>query len=422
MAVSKIAQRFLAAAARSGDVNAYMREGRLKHLFKNVEREHFDRFDKHVRRHAAMPSEALMSDWWDNVPPTPDTPSYYLALLRNRHIETSLSKIVSEANELVGEGESLAAAELIVTRVMPEIMRQSGNQLIDLSEAYDLVTSNYYQQMKLGDDYGVQIGYPIVDEYGGMVGGDVLSIVGRPAAGKSFLGARAGHEAQKRGKSSAFVSLEMNNLITAQRLVALDAELPLNGLKLQKGSGLSTPQLKRLGAAKKQAKDKPPLHLIDGNLSTSVEDLYNLCRMLQPELLVIDGAYMLKHPNPRIGRFERVAENCELIKKEIAGNLGVPVIASWQFSRDAAKKMANSRNKQEVGLEDIGYSDAIGQISSIVLGLLQEETIETMTRKKVTIMKGRSGETGSFDINWQFSPTLNFDHIPKKELSELSFI
>jgi hypothetical protein len=116
-----------------------------------------------------------------------------------------------------------------------------------------------------------------------------------------------------------------------------------------------------------------------------------------------------------------VAENCELLKEEIAGNLGIPVAASWQFSREAAKKMG-SKKGGAVGLEDIGYTDAIGQISSIVLGLLEEDNVETMKKKTVTIMKGRSGESGEFKINWQFEPVLNFDHFVEQEVGELEYL
>jgi len=418
-----IARKFMLAATAM-PVEEYMRLGKLEHLFKNNEKDDFAQFDKHVRKYATMPSAELLSEWWGDLPKAPDASGLYLDRIRNRHFESTLSKVVDEANELVTTDHSEKAAQLIVEKLMPELIRRHGNQLIQLGDAYDLVSANYFQQMKQGDDYGVRIGYPVVDDFGGLVGGDVLSVVGRPAAGKSFLLLRAAHRTWKaQGKSPCFISMEMNNLISGQRLVAMDANIPLNGLKLQKGNGITTAQMKKLEAAAKAAKKAPnPFHLLDGNLSTTVEDIYNFCRMMKPSCLFIDGAYMLKHHNPRLGRFERVAENCELLKQEIAGNLGIPVVASWQFSRDAAKKMGGKKSSGSVGLEDIGYSDAIGQISSIVLGLLDEETVETMLRKRVTIMKGRSGETGEFFINWRFAPTLDFDHWTETEVESLSFL
>lgn len=418
-----LARKFMVAAAAKGSLDEYMARGQIRHLFKNTEKEEFAPFDSFVRKHAALPSIDLLAEWWGENPPKATEPaSYYFDRLVDRHFENVLVKAVNEANLLVQDDKSVEAAALVLSKLLPEMMRTHGNKLITIGEAYDLVMANYYQQMKQGDEYGVRLGYPVVDDYGGLIGGDVLSIVGRPAAGKSFLLLRGAHHVWKtQHKSPCFVSPEMNNLISGQRLVAMDAHIPLNGLKLQKGQGLSTLQLQKLQAAAKLAKSsKVPFHLMDGNLSTTVEDIYNYCRQLRPSVLFVDGAYLLKHPNPRLGRFERVAENCELLKQEVAGNLGIPVVASWQFSREASKKKPGGKVKP--GLEDIGYSDAIGQISSIVLGLLDDDTVETMMRKVVTILKGRSGEAGEFQIHWQFKPTLNFDMYVEPQVEDLSFL
>jgi len=54
-------------------------------------------------------------------------------------------------------------------------------------------------------------------------------------------------------------------------------------------------------------------------------------------------------------------------------------------------------------LEDIAYSDVIGQVCSVVIGLFdKDQGIEVDKQRKVTILKGRNGEIGSFKINWYF--------------------
>jgi len=149
--------------------------------------------------------------------------------------------------------------------------------------------------------------------------------------------------------------------------------------------------------------------VVDGNLASSVADIRAKALQYKPSAIFIDGAYLLKHQFEK-DRYRRVAENADLIKKELAPL--APVIASWQFSRDAKK---NKQPGHKPGLEDIGYSDAIAQISSVVLGLIEDEgngkmnlnespkeKPKAVTKKKVYIPKGRSGEQGEFDINWNF--------------------
>ena len=61
------------------------------------------------------------------------------------------------------------------------------------------------------------------------------------------------------------------------------------------------------------------------------------------------------------------------------------------MNREAEKK---KKDGKEVTVADIGMSDEINQISSIVLGLFQHEGVETMLRRKINVMKGRNGEVG----------------------------
>ena len=70
-----------------------------------------------------------------------------------------------------------------------------------------------------------------------------------------------------------------------------------------------------------------------------------------------------------------------------------------------SQKKINKGKEDELGVEDIAQTDSVGQISSLVMALLQAEKIEDnhlIDTRAVTIMKGRSGETGSFNIRWEF--------------------
>ena len=139
---------------------------------------------------------------------------------------------------------------------------------------------------------------------------------------------------------------------------------------------------------------------------------------LKCDQVYIDGAYLLKHPNKKLDRYTKVAENVELIKQRTS-DLEIPTVASYQFARTAKKQNKSSFKgatavQDEAGLEDIAFSDAIGQISSIVLGLFQEESVETLEKRKIRVMKGRNGEVGSFDIHWDFN-SLNFDQVGVEE-------
>jgi hypothetical protein len=139
---------------------------------------------------------------------------------------------------------------------------------------------------------------------------------------------------------------------------------------------------------------------MNGNLAADVEDIYTLAYQMGCTVVIIDGAYLCRNKNTRLDRFTRAAENCETMKR-FSEDLKIPTFSSWQFNRQAADKQKKA--KEQAGLEDIGYSDAIGQISSIALGLFQEDSVEAAVKKQIRVMKGRGGEVGQFEINWDFA-------------------
>ena len=112
-----------------------------------------------------------------------------------------------------------------------------------------------------------------------------------------------------------------------------------------------------------------------------------------------------------------------MIKQMLAEDLDVPVVISYQFNRQAVKD--KKKGASEAGLEDIAYTDAIGQLSSIVLGLLQPESIETIKQREIQVLKGRNGEHGKFKINWNFDhgpDYMNFTQYIEPEVKDLNFI
>lgn len=226
----------------------------------------------------------------------------------------------------------------------------------------------------------------------------------------TFLTLRTALHNWKMGKSGLFVSMEMAPLPILQRIAAMYAHTNLTQLKMgaysTKGKGGTSSYAKFTAGLKGMANEKAKLYVVDGNLAASAEDVFELAAQMQADFICIDGAYLLRHKNLRLDRFTRVAENTELIKT-CTSELELPTFASWQFNRDASKKSAN---KQHGGLEDIAFSDVIGQISSVVLGLFQEDTVETLHQRHIGVMKGRNGEVGGFDIHWGFHD-MNFDQI-----------
>lgn len=243
-------------------------------------------------------------------------------------------------------------------------------------------------------------------------------------SGKTFLELYSALNLWKKGHRPLVVSMEMVKLLIAQRLAAIYSHTKLTHILK---AAVSEQPFKLMQKILKGAKKKEnPMWIVDGNMTTSVQDIIMLCRQLHPTAVYVDGAYLVRSTNGKLSKWDRMSENAEDMKKTIATDLGIPVVASYQFSKDAAK-MAKKTSKggegNTPGLEDIYGSDAIAQLSSVCLGLFDiEGQVETLNQRNVHILKGRNGEAGQFRINWDFGHAMDFSEVVPKDIEQLQWI
>ena len=423
--MSSLGKRFIAALVAAQDPMALLEHGRIDQLFKGTEVDLFAFVVEFTKKYKALPQpDTIEAHTGEELPDVDEPAAYYFDLLGQRHIEHSLKQAMKKAAELLQPDlkDPEAALETITEAVMQLIAQKQQRLVVDFRDAYDTIMADYTAKYQQEDEHGVRLGWPTIDDMaGGLVHGDMLSIVGRPAQGKTMQMLYCAHHAWKvQQRRVLFVSMEMKPLPIQQRLTALQGHLPMSKVK---NAELSTKHLDKLKFALTEIKGYgAPLWVVDGNFTATVEDIWMLARQLGPDAIYIDGGYLLKHPRER-DRFKRVAENADLIKQDLSDI--APVACSWQFSRSASKKgqgkTKGSKPAEEAGLEDIGYTDAIGQASSLVLGLFEEESVETIKQRRVQILKGRNGEIGSFMTRWNWL-TMDFTEVLAQELSELKFV
>lgn len=422
-----IGKKFLAAVLNEGSVAAFMGHGAISHLFRGTEVDPYAFVREFVKEYGSIPTvETVFAHTDETLPTAAEPAAYYLDLLNARHVEFELKKTMQSANSFLQPDNKNPeeALKVLMAGMMSLVAQKNGKQIHDFRAAYDAIWADYLLKWDLKGDHGLQFGWPTLDGMtGGLIAGDMVSFIGRPAAGKTFqLLYGAHHDWAKAGKtpdpnkntSRMFVSMEMGILPIQQRLAAMHAHVPMT--KLQKGR-LTTTWAKSLKKGLTEIKAYgEPFYVIDGNLTATVEDIWMLARQLKPGAIFIDGGYLVKHPTER-DRYRRVAENAELMKTELAAI--APVVCSWQFAKTASKK--DKKKGEKVTLDDIGYTDAIAQVSSLVLGIFENETVETIKQRTIEILKGRAGEVGSFKTRWDFD-VMRFDEIVAQDTEDLQFI
>lgn len=349
-----------------------------------------------------------------------DSVDYYADQVRTRHIHYVLKQSLYDAQELLNADKTLLAQASMTDAVLKLAKSQYQKKLVDFAtEGHDIIFNEIKSKKLQGSNYGIKFGWPTLDNMAdGLTGGDVVTIVGRPGQGKTYaMLYTASHAWNIQNKRPMFVTMEMKPLAIIQRLAAINAKKPITAIK--KGE-MSNYMETDLALKLKSYKHKNEFWVVDGGLAATVNDIILMARQLKPDVVWIDGAYLVRGESARQQRWERVTEVLERVKGELAEALNIPAIISFQFNRQGGKK--------DAGLEHIAYTDAVGQLSSVVLGLGlsdKEDSVEALSKRKVEILKGRNGEVGEFMINWTFDNPgpdfMNFTEIQALEIEDMQF-
>ena len=370
-------------------------------VFKGDEADLFDFIRKHAMGYGALPKRKTIKKWANEnacTIPTKESidepPQYYLDLIETRNLKLGLKGAMMDAEKLrlANPQGSLEALTSDVIRLNTKARRK---QLLNFAEDGSQLVHDEFIKTQLNADSGLKFGWQTFDKMsGGLTGGDVVSIVGRPGMGKTYMELHAMLHAWGQGLTTLFVSMEMKVTPIAQRLAAMYTNTSIAELK---SAQIATKKYAGMRSILGGMKGQQGMWVADGALSAKVADVQMLCAQLQPDVLFIDGAYLLRCDNPRLQRHDRINTNVEDIKMMLAEQLNIPVVQSFQFNREMVGKSV-----EDVDLAHIAGSDAIGQLSSVVLGLFEEDSIETAVQRKIRVLKGRNGEQGEFNINWRF--------------------
>ena len=419
--MSSDGRKLIGAILREGNLAKYIGYGDLTAIYEldahNLE--HVKFVSDYVAVTGKLPSVEVFEDEQKTTLLKDETDAQWLFdKVKDRHLTRKLKLIGEDTKKLLGEDPRKAM------EAMEDGLMSLRNSLMvsDISDFNDSITSLYPKLTAQwnGTLQSIKTGWPSLDKFGSLIPGDLLSLVGRPGRGKSWLLLWIClYIWETYNTPIVFFSMEMNREQVETRLAAMYTSIEADFFKdgiggtLFSGKNLKVELKESLMTLQKAG--KPPFIIIDSNLASTVDDVFSMVRMYKPGLAAVDGGYLLTNNYTR-GESETVATNCKLIKQRITPLC--PTAVTWQFSRKAEEL----KKGEEPGLQHIGYSDAIGQLSSIALGLWDDDNdtsnVEKMIKKKILIMKGRGGQIGEFFTDWDFE-RMKFAEFDKSSIPDI---
>lgn len=261
---------------------------------------------------------------------------------------------------------------------------------------------------------GVPSGMKAIDKTtGGWQPSDLIIIAARPGMGKTGFVLTAALNAARDGIPVALFSLEMGKEQLVQRLIAMGTGL--SGISIRKGR-VSADDLRRM-SDNVQALSDVPLY-IDDTPGINAFELRAKCRRLKMQhdiqMVIVDYLQLMSGPleNNRNGNREQEISGISRALKNMAKELGVPVIALSQLSR-AVEIRGGSKRPQ---LSDLRESGAIEQDSDLVsfiyrpeyYGIMEDEHGDSLAGvAEFIIAKHRHGALDTIGLTFD-GPTTGF--------------
>jgi replicative DNA helicase len=250
-----------------------------------------------------------------------------------------------------------------------------------------------------GGSVGISTGYADLDQItGGFHDGQLTVVAARPAQGKSALGLNLLRNIASRGVPAAFYSLEMSNIETAARGLAIDTGVSLSTINRFRPSEDQVNRLLEsaqsgLGAAPLLLNDTPGL-----TLSMLASSLRHAIRKHGVKIAFVDYLQLIT-PDRNSGR-SRVEQVGALSRglKLLAGECKIPIVCMAQLNRGVEQR-AGDRPK----LSDLRESGSIEQDANNVWLLHPDPEADLnspFVKVEVILAKQRNGPTGIVELNF----------------------
>lgn len=382
--------------------------------FTEAEKEVYDFIINHAGKYAVLPmKETVEAEVGCTFSPAIEPFDYYATKVDERWLQNNINRMMKDVQTLLQDKKPIDAADLLINSISDLSLMRHGKSIIDFRHVKDMVQAAYQEKQKYHMGKGVHTGWSYLDDMmGGMEPGDLITIIGRPEAGKTLLLLYMARSAWRtQGKVPLIVSPEMKPLKLIQRLSAMEAKKNLTGLQT---ATYSTKTYKTVLECLETLNGvEYPFYIVDGTDFRTAEDAYLLVRQLHPDCLYYDGAYLMRTKDGKMSKWDRIAQSAESLKT-IASRCNIPAVASYQFNKlvmTTKKGKKVMKQSDEIGIDDIYGSDEIGQLSSVVLGMLQQNDVTTLKNREISVLKGRNGEVGKFLIHWDFQ-FMNFGQVP----------
>ena len=313
------------------------------------------------------------------------------------------TEALNEAVPLVSAEDPVALAEILQNGLMNARLETSAardfNYVTGTSELEDRI----WERMEdPGYLRGISTGFKGIDYVtGGFQPEQFIVLLGTPKSFKSATLLYMARAVHRQAKLALFIGYEMSNVEQSDRLVSLDSEVSLT--KIMHGT-LNHKDFEKVQQALKVVEQmRPFVFSTDITAATTLSGIQAKVMEYQPDVLFIDGAYLMQPEGDRVEpgspqAMTQISRGC----KRMAQSLKIPVVITTQASLP--------RSKGGLSLGSAMYTQAWGQDCDVLLGVERqkeegeiEDELKGQAMVKFRVLESRSGPRKDVMLEWNWS-------------------
>lgn len=275
-----------------------------------------------------------------------------VGLSLERGLSVAGAEIVRDAEDPTGPAEEMLGRAC--ARLDKLAQRVGGTASVGIAEAVNDLLAEIDARARGERTSGLPSGFGMLDDVlcGGWAIGGLTIVAARPSVGKTSFVLNVTRNVCEAGGAAYFVSLEQHRRELTERLTAavggVDGRLIRSGKVGPAEVGRIATAADAIRSWRLRVNDHPTQTA--GQVAAGARRAKRDARGL--DLIVVDYLDLVQPDNPKVNRNEQVGASCRRLR-EMARELGVPVLCCCQLNRDAAgenevPKLHHLRNSGEI--------------------------------------------------------------------------
>jgi replicative DNA helicase len=362
---------------------------------------------KHHREHGAVPSErAFLAEYGDiDFDDTSrETFTGLISEVIQHYKERVLVESLTTAVPALDDHRIDDALKALASGVQKAVVESARIRDVDIIKTWEERLERYEMMRNTPNALrGIPTGFNGLDKITyGLRPQQFIVLVGEQKRGKSLIALLIANSAHVYGKRPLFVSFEMSVEEQVARYDAISSRVPYTNIL---SGNITKAEMSRIRKTLSLKKNMHPFMFSEDTSSlTTVSALASKIQEYQPELLIVDGVYMMDDEEGEPKGSPQALTNITRALKRLAQRFDIPIVATTQV---LSWKINNKRTRA-VTADSIGYSSSFAQDADLVLGVERNPDIEDQAIIRVVI--ARSAPTGEVHIKWDWD-TMEFEEV-----------